>query len=102
MKTSTKEVLDLLFEFLLSVMLTGGSGFLLYANVAPELASGVITLVVGYWFTSRSNASAVNNLLRQSPTIVPIANENHTTLPQTQISVPADGQQVVNNGGQSL
>jgi len=94
MKSSLREVLDVMFEFLLSMLLIVGSGYLLCIGVASELASGVVTLVVGYWFTSRSNATAVNNLLRQSPTLVPIANENHTTLPQTQQVVPATGQPI--------
>ena len=61
-----------MFEFLLSMFILAGGGFLLYRGIASELASGVITLIVGYWFTKRSNESAVNNLLRQSPTMVPI------------------------------
>jgi len=76
MKDATREVLDLLFEFLLSMFLIGGAGFLIFQGVASELASGVITLVTGYWFQKRSNESAVNNLLRQSPTITPIKNTN--------------------------
>lgn len=74
MKNSTREVIDLLFEFLLSMFILGGFGFLLYKGIASELASGVITLVVGYWFQKRSSESAVNNLLRQSPSMAPVQN----------------------------
>jgi len=88
MKDGTREVLDLLFEFLLSLMLIGGSGFLIFNGVASELASGVVTLVTGYWFQKRSNESAVNNLLRQSPTMVPIQN---TTVPPIQKCIDNEG-----------
>ena len=61
-----------MFEFLLSVFIIAGAGFLLYLGIATELASGVITLIVSFWFQKRSNESAVNNLLRQSPIVVPV------------------------------
>ena len=63
-----------MYEFLLSLFIIGGAGYLLMMGVAPELCAGVITLVTGFWFSKRSNENAVNNLLRQSPTMVPIKN----------------------------
>jgi len=77
-----KESMDALFGFILSVLLIAGGGFLLVLKVAPELASGVITLVVGFWFTQRSNAVAVNNLLKQGPSIV---------IPDPLVTPPGDG-----------
>jgi len=62
------------FEFVLSLVLIVGGGYLLMIKIAPELASGIISSVVVFWFTKRSNDSAVNNLLRESPTLVPILN----------------------------
>ncbi len=83
MKDVTREVMELLFEFLLSMFIIAGSGFLIYKGIASELASGVITLVTGFWFTKRANESAVNNLLRQSPSLAPIVLDNVTPITQT-------------------
>lgn len=66
---TTREVLDLILEFLLSVIIIVGGGYLITKAIAPEFATSIIALVVGFWFTSRSNASAVNTLLRQPPKI---------------------------------
>lgn len=69
--------MEAVFEFFLSLFIIGGAGFLLYSNIATELAAGVITLVTGYWFQKRSNESAVSNLLREAPIMLPITPENH-------------------------
>ena len=84
MSNNAREVLDLLFEFLLSLCLYIGAGFLLYKGIASELASGVIGIVTTFWFNKRSNESAVNNLLRQSPTISPVQTDNVS--PSNQLS----------------
>ena len=67
MKDGTREVMGLIFEFLLSVLLILVSSFMMYKGIAIEFYSGLATLVVTFWFVNRSNTSAVNNLLRQPP-----------------------------------
>lgn len=86
MKTATREVIDLFLEFLLSIFLCSGAGFLLFYGIAVELASGVIMMIAVYWFQKRSNESAVNNLLRQAPDLQNIQDSNAT--PTT---TPTDG-----------
>ena len=94
MTDKTREVLDLIFEFLLSMFILAGAGFLIYRGIASELGSGVITLIVGYWFTKRSNESAVNNLLRQSPTVTPILNTNDTPVVNLDATVVKTGNNI--------
>jgi hypothetical protein len=83
MNTTTREVLDLLFEFILSMVIIIGAGFLIYKAIAPEFCTGLITLVVGYWFTNRSNTTAVKNLLTQPPA-VKLPESTDTTQTQTE------------------
>lgn len=89
MSIPSREVMAEVFEFVLSIFIISVSVFLLYCRLATELASGLITMITVYWFQKRSNDSAVQTLLRQSPTIVPILNENHTTAAPTLIPMPA-------------
>ena len=67
-----------MYEFALSFVILLGGGFLLLNGIAVEFASGLMSLVVGFWFQKRSSENAVNNLLRNPPTILPIANEFQT------------------------
>jgi len=48
-----REVMSLVFEFLISVMVLGGGGFLVYYDKAPELAAASIGAVIAYWFSNR-------------------------------------------------
>ncbi len=82
----------MLFEFLLSLLIIAGAGFMIYRGIASEFACGVISLVTGFWFTKRSNESAVNTLLKQPPVNMV---STPTPLQSTvQIPVQAPGQSV--------
>jgi hypothetical protein len=73
-----REVIQDMYEFVLSLLLIVGGGYMLMHGVATELVSGVIGIVITYWFQKRSNESAINNLLRQSPITQPIDSKNVT------------------------
>jgi hypothetical protein len=61
MRTVNREVFVLVFEFILSIVVLIGSGFLLLKGVAPELAAGAVTSVITFWFMRRANDAANQN-----------------------------------------
>ncbi len=64
-----REVLDLIFEFLLSCLVIGGGGVLMLIGKGDSsFITSMIALVIYFWFQSRSTTAAVNNLLKQFPT----------------------------------
>jgi len=75
-----REVIQDMYEFVLSLLLIVGGGYLLVCGVATELVSGVIGIVITYWFQKRSNESAINNLLRQPPNLI---SQDQNVSPQT-------------------
>jgi len=67
MKTNT-EVIELIFEFLISVLVIGGGGLLmLFGKGNSEFITSMMALVIYFWFQSRSNSATVKNLLQQIP-----------------------------------
>jgi hypothetical protein len=59
-----KEVIEMIFEFVLSLVILIGGGFLIFKNIAPELCAGIMGTVVAYWFTNRT-ISKLNNANNQ-------------------------------------
>lgn len=51
----TKEGLSLVFEFVLSMTVLVGGGYLAAQGIAPELASTAIGIVLAYWFSRRQS-----------------------------------------------
>jgi len=101
-----------LYEFALSMFILGGSGYMLASHTAPELASGVVLLVVGYWFNKKSAESAVNQLLTQPP-VMAIIDKTTTATANTAPIVnvdpivpinysPASGGPVIVPGGEQV
>jgi hypothetical protein len=67
-KVMMKEVLDLVFEFLISLLVIAGGGALMwYGRGESTFLTSMIALVIYFWFQSRTNNATVTNLLKQLP-----------------------------------
>ena len=63
-----REVLDLIFEFLISILVIGGGGILMLMGKGDNtFLTSMMALVIYFWFQSRSNAATVSNLMKQFP-----------------------------------
>jgi hypothetical protein len=63
-----REVLDLIFEFLISILVIGGGGILMMLGKGDNtFLTSMMALVIYFWFQSRTNEKTVNNLLKQFP-----------------------------------
>jgi hypothetical protein len=74
------EVIDLIFEFLVSILVIAGGGFLMFIGKGDStFITAMMALVIGFWFQSRSNATTVRNLLQPPPQTgtLPIAINGH-------------------------
>jgi len=81
----TQEVLDLIFEFLLSCLVIAGGGCLmLIGRGDSSFITSMIALVIYFWFQSRSNTATVNTLLKQFP-----LSTTTTPLPTTTVTTGA-------------
>lgn len=70
---SYKELIPLLLEFIISVIVIVGGGFLLVYNVAPEFAIASITTIIMFWFNQRDKEKQQLRTLEQlknSPPVV--------------------------------
>ena len=68
-----REVLDLIFEFLISILVIGGGGILMMMGKGDNtFLTSMMALVIYFWFQSRSNAATVSNLLKQLPLQPPV------------------------------
>lgn len=67
----------ILLEFIISIVVLLGGGFLLYTGHSPEVAVSAITAVITFWFARRS-AEAQARAYQQPPV------EQAAPQPQTQ------------------
>lgn len=49
-----KEVLDMIFEFVLSLVVILGGGYLLYLGKATDVVISLVSVVITFWFSRRS------------------------------------------------
>jgi ABC-type uncharacterized transport system permease subunit len=68
----SREVIDMIFEFVLSILIILVAAFLIYSGVVVDFSCGLITLVTTFWFVKRSNEATVKTLLQQTPIISPL------------------------------
>lgn len=70
-------MLVLVQEFVLSLVIIMGGGFLLYVNRAPDIAITAITAVIAFWFTRRITESAnFKNQSQSTTSQTPTATQN--------------------------
>ncbi|MCL6443356.1 MAG: hypothetical protein K6T83_07860 [Alicyclobacillus sp.] len=81
-----REVVALLFEFVLSLVIIVGGGFLLYTGHATDIAIAAIMTVIPFWFTRRSQEQQQSNqqsLLDQVTKAIQDTATKSGTAPQT-------------------
>ncbi|MNI96207.1 hypothetical protein D3C73_1546070 [compost metagenome] len=52
---AARELMTIVFEFLLSIVVLVGGGYLLTTGSNTEIASSMITAVITFWFVRRQN-----------------------------------------------
>jgi len=55
-----KEVLDLTYEFILSLVAICGGGFLLYQGRATDVVISLMSVIITFWFSRRATNSMLN------------------------------------------
>ena len=64
------EVIDLIFEFLVSLLVIAGGGFLMFMGKGDStFITSMMALVIYFWFQSRATDKTVQNLYKQPPGI---------------------------------
>lgn len=49
----TREVMSIVFEFILSVIILIGGGYMVFTGQGTELGVSAVTAVITFWFTRR-------------------------------------------------
>jgi hypothetical protein len=98
------EVIDLIFEFLISLLVIAGGGFLMFIGKGDNtFITSMMALVIYFWFQSRNNKATVDNLMKQFPIqtgTLPIAVNGHqVTTTTTETTNPTNPPTIPGNTG---
>lgn len=87
----SREVLSLVFEFVITLVVLIGGGFLVYKGTATEIAVAAISTVIAFWFGNRireQKTSQNNNTGATTPvTSTASASSDDTPKEQTPFDV---------------
>lgn len=57
-----REVLSLSYEFLLSLLIIGGGGYMMFEGKETALVSAIIGSVVTFWFSRRQTETTIEKM----------------------------------------